>query len=244
MLNAHEVAKWYIFNNPELASGYIDENTKVNKLLYFSNLMYKCVKNEALIIDDFIAFPNGPVVFSVYRDYRYNGLNELPTQCPIIEGLPRKVLEIINFVYGNYSAQELVEESHTHSLWRNVSHMIPNNPIIHFENVDNFKMSPYYIIMKFKVEKLPQAEAEINSLEESQQKLLADEYAKIETQGIEFVRVKPIQKDIFEIKSNELRSLFKYKAGKIIVVGVVFVKKTQKTPKDKIKLAKQRLKEV
>lgn len=98
--------------------------------------------------------------------------------------------------------------------------------------------------MKFKVEKLPQAETEIKNLEESQQKLLSDEYAKIETQGIEFVRVKPLQKDIFEIKTNELRSLFKYKAGKIIVVGVVFVKKTQKTPKEKIKLAKKRLKEV
>lgn len=98
--------------------------------------------------------------------------------------------------------------------------------------------------MKFKVEKLPQAEAEIKNLEESQQKLLSDEYAKIETQGIEFVRVKPLQKEIFEIKTNELRSLFKYKAGKIIVVGVVFVKKTQKTPKKKIKLAKKRLKEV
>ncbi|MDY2840016.1 MAG: type II toxin-antitoxin system RelE/ParE family toxin [Treponema sp.] len=95
--------------------------------------------------------------------------------------------------------------------------------------------------MKFKVEKLPQAEAEIKNLEESQQKLLSDEYAKIETQGIEFVRVKPLQKDIFEIKTNELRSLFKYKAGKIIVVGVVFVKKTQKIPKEKIKLAKKRL---
>ena len=66
----------------------------------------------------------------------------------------------------------------------------------------------------------------------------------IENQGIEFVRVKPIQKDIFEIKSNELRSLFKYTAGKIIVIGVVFVKKTKKNPKDKIKLAKKRLKEV
>ena len=98
--------------------------------------------------------------------------------------------------------------------------------------------------MKFTVEKLPQAEAEIKALEESQQKLLSDEYTKIETQRIEFVRVQPLQKDIFEIKSNELRSLFKYKAGKIIVVGVVFVKKTQKTPKEKIKLAKQRLKEV
>ena len=96
----------------------------------------------------------------------------------------------------------------------------------------------------FIVEKLPQVEAEIACLEQSQQDLLSSEYSKIETQGIEFVRVKPLQKDIFEIKSNELRSLFKYKAGKIIVVGVVFVKKTQKTPKDKIKLAKQRLREV
>jgi len=98
--------------------------------------------------------------------------------------------------------------------------------------------------MKFTVEKLPQAEAEIEALEKSQQDLLRNEYSKIETQGIEFVRVRPLQKDIFEIKSNELRSLFKYTAGKIIVIGVVFVKKTQKTPKDKIKLAKQRLKEV
>ncbi len=94
------------------------------------------------------------------------------------------------------------------------------------------------------MEKLPQVEAEIACLEQSQQDLLSSAYSKIETQGIEFVRVKPLQKDIFEIKSNELRSLFKYKAGKIIVVGVVFVKKTQKTPKDKIKLAKQRLREV
>ena len=125
-----------------------------------------------------------------------------------------------------------------------ITNQVKPDLLLYFENVDNFKISPYYIIMKFKVEKLPQAEAEIKSLEESQQKLLGDEYTKIETQGIEFVRVKPLQKDIFEIKSNELRSLFKYKAEKIIVVGVVFVKKTQKTPKDKIKLAKQRLKEV
>ena len=98
--------------------------------------------------------------------------------------------------------------------------------------------------MKFTVEKLPQAEAEIEALEKSQQDLLRNEYSKIETQGIEFVRIRPLQKDIFEIKSNELRSLFKYTAGKIIVIGVVFAKKTQKTPKDKIRLAKQRLKEV
>ena len=98
--------------------------------------------------------------------------------------------------------------------------------------------------MKFKVEKHPVAESEISSLEQSQKDLLKIEYEKIEQQGIEFVKVKHLQKKIFEIKSNELRSLFKYKEGKIIVIGVVFVKKTQKTPKETIKLAEKRLKEV
>ena len=111
-----------------------------------------------------------------------------------------------------------------------------------FENVDKFKN--YDINIKFTVEKLPQAKAEIDSLEQSQKDMLEADYKKIQEQGIEFVRVKPIQKEIFEIKTNELRSLFKYAAGRIIVVGVVFVKKTKKTPKEKIKLAKQRLKEV
>ena len=113
-----------------------------------------------------------------------------------------------------------------------------------FEIVDIFKNYDNIIIMKFTVEKLPQAKNEIDSLEQSQKDMLEADYKKIQEQGIEFVRVKPIQKEIFEIKTNELRSLFKYKAGKIIVIGVVFVKKTQKTPKEIIKLAKKRLKEV
>jgi len=98
--------------------------------------------------------------------------------------------------------------------------------------------------MKFTVERLPQAKAEIEFLEQAQKDLLKIEYQKIEQQGIEFVKVKPLQKKIYEIKSNELRSLFKYKEGRIIVIGVVFVKKTQKTPKETIKLAEKRLREI
>lgn len=97
--------------------------------------------------------------------------------------------------------------------------------------------------MKFKVEKLVAVHDEISALEQSQKDLLESEYAKIEGLGIEFVRVRHLKGKIFEIKSNELRSLFSYRPGKIILVGVVFVKKTQKTPKDKIKLAESRLKD-
>lgn len=136
MLSAHEVAKWFIYNNPELASGFIDENTKVNKLLYFSNLMYQCVTDSQLISDDFVAFPNGPVVYSVYRDYRYHGLNALPIQSPVVDEEQRKILEIVNFVYGNLTTKELVEESHSHSLWKNVKNLIPNNPLISFGEVE------------------------------------------------------------------------------------------------------------
>lgn len=136
MLSGNEVAKWFIFHNPELASGYIDENTKINKLLYFSNLMYYCINNENLINEDFIAFPNGPVVFSVYRDYRYNGLNSLPQQIITPTEIQLKILNIINFIYGNASTDELVNESHTHSLWKDVQHLIPNNPKIEFKNVE------------------------------------------------------------------------------------------------------------
>jgi len=81
--------------------------------------------------------------------------------------------------------------------------------------------------MKFKVEKLLAVESEISALKQSQKDLLKTEYEKIEQQGIEFVKVKPLQKKIYEIKSNDLRSLFKYKEGRIIIIGVVFVKKTQ-----------------
>lgn len=98
--------------------------------------------------------------------------------------------------------------------------------------------------MKFKVKKLEIVEKEINKLTQEQQTLLAEEYEKIENQGIECVRVRALQGKIFEIKSNEIRSLFKYQQDEIIVIGVVFIKKTQKTPKEILKLAKQRLKNI
>lgn len=136
MINAKEAVKWFIYHNPELASGYIDENTKINKLLYFSNLMYYCVNHKVLYDERFVAFPNGPVVFGVYRDYRYHGLNALPPQSPRIEGRQGKVLEITNFVYGDMNVEQLVRESHTHSLWRDVRHLIPGNPEIDFSKVE------------------------------------------------------------------------------------------------------------
>ena len=50
--------------------------------------------------------------------------------------------------------------------------------------------------MKFKVDILPVVEREIKSLEKPQQDLLASEYDLIENSGIEYVKVRHIQKKI------------------------------------------------
>lgn len=117
-------------------------------------------------------------------------------------------------------------------------------PSLHLDYVDIFKIKIYIMDNTFKVIKLDAVNREIAELTQEQQNLLKSEYDLIETKGIEYVRVKHLQNKIFEIKSKELRSLFKYQEGRIIIIVVVFVKKSQKTPKDKVKLAKQRLKEV
>jgi len=138
-LDTHEVAKWFIYNNPELAYGYLDENVKLNKLLYFSNLMYYCVEKENLLDEEFIAFPKGPVVFSIYRDYRFKGLNAMPISDDVrnLGSEQRQILNIISFVYGNKDANELIDETHRHSLWKDVSCFIPNNPQIDFSKTDD-----------------------------------------------------------------------------------------------------------
>lgn len=143
MLHAKNVVEWFIYNNPELSSGYIDENTKLNKLVYFSNLMYHCVTGQNLVDDQFIAFPNGPVVSSIYRDYRYNGLNRIPEHVIDIDGEQLRILNIVNCIYASLSTEQLVQESHTHSLWKNVEDQIPNNPVISFDHI-NPELIEYY----------------------------------------------------------------------------------------------------
>ena len=73
--------------------------------------------------------------------------------------------------------------------------------------------------MIFKIEKLNAVIEEISKLEQNQQDLLKIEFETIENKGIEFVKVKHLQNKIFEIKTKEIRSLFKYKSGFAIRVS-------------------------
>lgn len=96
--------------------------------------------------------------------------------------------------------------------------------------------------MKFNVEKLKEAQKEFDSLSKKQQDSLNEDYSIIQTKGIEYVKTRYLAPKLFEIKTKDLRSLFKYEEGQIIIIGLIYEKNSQKAPNYYIKLAQKRLK--
>ena len=96
--------------------------------------------------------------------------------------------------------------------------------------------------MKFNVEKLKEAQKEIEDLSKKQQEILNDDYSIIKAKGIEYVKTRYLAPKLFEIKTKDLRSLFKYEEGQIIIIGLIYEKNSQKAPNYYIKLAQKRLK--
>lgn len=95
--------------------------------------------------------------------------------------------------------------------------------------------------MKYQIEILKLAQKEINKLTKLQQNALAQDLKIIETKGIEFVKRRHLIDGIFEIKTNDVRALFKYEENQIILIGLVYEKKTKKAPVHLVELAKKRL---
>ena len=96
--------------------------------------------------------------------------------------------------------------------------------------------------MIYKIKKIKQAENEYDSLTKDQQELLDNDYNLIETEGLERVSTKKIEKDIYEIRTSNLRSLYTYQEGALIIVVTIFIKTTNKTPEWAKKAARKRIK--
>ncbi|WP_064614414.1 Panacea domain-containing protein [Streptobacillus moniliformis] len=132
-MKAFEISKWILEKNPNLRLGTYDGNVKLNKLLYFSNLMYYTLYDENLIDDKFEKWDNGPVIKSIYADYRYNDCAKIKASKVIkFDDRAKKVIDIINFVYSDKTAKTLSDETHNHSIWIEQ----PKNGYIDFSRID------------------------------------------------------------------------------------------------------------
>jgi len=98
--------------------------------------------------------------------------------------------------------------------------------------------------MKYETELLLEAEEEINKLDDYYQEIIEEAYKTVRDKGIEYLEINSLGNKIYEIKAGKTRSVYKYKKGQIIVIAVVFLKKSQETPKRILKLAQKRLKDI
>ena len=97
--------------------------------------------------------------------------------------------------------------------------------------------------MTFTVIKSIKAIDDFDRLSPEQQCAVEADYDIIQSNGIEFVKRRFLQDGIFEIKTGNIRSLFKFEENQIIIIGLIYIKKTQQTPKQILRLAKRRLAE-
>lgn len=97
--------------------------------------------------------------------------------------------------------------------------------------------------MKYQIFLTPQANNDLNKLEQKDRKKIFKVIDIVENVDLQAVYNKPLGNKLYEIKIDNIRCLYGYKRGQIIIIALIFVKKTQKTPKLLIEKAQKILKE-
>ena len=122
---AAQVAKLFLAHNriatDEEGAEYIS-NLKLQKLLYYAQGVFLTVTNEPLFDDNIVAWLHGPVVESVYHQYKANGAQGIPfdEDFDFSEFTPEEneLLTEVYDVFGQYSALKLRNMTHEETPWK------------------------------------------------------------------------------------------------------------------------------
>ena len=76
-----------------------------------------------------------------------------------------------------------------------------------------------------------EAEGQFNNLDKVSYKKLFKDIEKFEKLGSRAVDSRDLTKDLWEIRTDNIRTYYSYTGTKIIIVGLIVLKKSQKTPK-------------
>lgn len=156
--SANTIAKEVISYSNE--KDFSISNLKLQKVLYFIQAIFLNEYHRACFSDDIEAWAFGPVVPSVYRQYKIFGANSIPTTvfnknnfASIFALTSYETNEIIskddiNIIHNivnelsSYTASELVEITHSQSPWINaymprLNNIISNDSILEYFSSTN-----------------------------------------------------------------------------------------------------------
>lgn len=98
-------------------------NLKLQKLVYYAQAWFLANKNKILFEDDFEAWVHGPVLPSLYHEYKERGSAPIITKLKlkeIAEKFSKEIFDFLNevtFVYMPYGAYQLELMTHNEKPW-------------------------------------------------------------------------------------------------------------------------------
>lgn len=116
-----EITKWFINQDLDEPKNKKDGNIKLQKLLFFSQLIYMAKNNGKTMFDDeFCAFEHGMVLEDIRKIYHnnYKQITKQAKEETII--FPKEIVETLELtkeIFGNCSADELSDLSHEFDAW-------------------------------------------------------------------------------------------------------------------------------
>ena len=111
-LSPSQIAKWFI-NHVDREAGDDITHLKLQKLLYYSQAWHLANYNESLFEEDMQAWTHGPVVPSVWQEYKDYEWQSLPPHNEEIqiEGI-EDYLNTVYESYGKFTAKKLEKMTH------------------------------------------------------------------------------------------------------------------------------------
>lgn len=141
MNNALEISK-YIINHEQIEQRYID-NLRLQKILYFIQAVILCNTDHTCFNDEMQAWEYGPVVPTVYHEFKSYGSMNINKKYNVSLSFPDKEDEnlIINMLdyLKSYSTSQLITITHNQDPWRNA-----------YRNGINSEITPESIKIYFK----------------------------------------------------------------------------------------------
>ncbi|MDD2586798.1 MAG: DUF4065 domain-containing protein [Syntrophomonadaceae bacterium] len=118
--DAMDCAKWFIKNSCDSPRNSYKGNMKLQKLLYFAQLIHLAKFNTLLFNEPILAFKNGSVVEKVRLSYQ-NHHDEIIAEANAYREIFNKdqltTLQLTVEIFGDASPEELSELNHFHRGW-------------------------------------------------------------------------------------------------------------------------------
>lgn len=132
MQTADNVARWFLSRNRARNMGFEEDfisNLKLQKLLYYAQGIYLALYDEPLFDDSIVAWQYGPVVETVYQEYKMNGadgIKEFKNPEENFTEHEEATLQFVQEAFGQFTAWKLTDMTHEETPWRET----PRNEII------------------------------------------------------------------------------------------------------------------